>query len=137
MRRVSGPILDRFDLTVEVPPIEPRDYFENGRPANAGRLREQVVRARDRQRKRLKDCGLTVNSQMGLREIERFCVLGEPARALLISAAERNNLSARALTRILRVARSVADLKEDEAEQITREDLAFALSCRFALPGLE
>ena len=134
-QRVSGPILDRFDLTVEVPPIEPRDYFDSRPAHDAGRLKEGVRLARERQLRRLKDCGLRVNSQMGPREIERHCTLPERARDLLLSTAEQKNLSARALTRVLRVARSVADLRD--GEQITREDLAFALSCRLFQPSLE
>ncbi|MFH0944225.1 MAG: YifB family Mg chelatase-like AAA ATPase [Planctomycetota bacterium] len=135
VQRVSGPILDRFDLCVEVPAMDVRKYFEPPERNETVNLKERVRAAREVQMRRLRGEGMLVNSQMGTGAIERHCELKGEARELLLRSAERQNLSARAIGRVLRVSRTVADLRE--AREISSADIAFALSCRFVMHRLE
>ncbi|MEJ2534524.1 MAG: YifB family Mg chelatase-like AAA ATPase, partial [Gammaproteobacteria bacterium] len=126
--RVSGPLLDRIDLQVEVnrPSVSLlHPDVERGEPSAT--VRERVLAARARQDARSGCC----NALLGPALIERHCHLGDELRALLDEASERLNLSPRACHRVLRVARTVADL--DRSELIGRAHLAEALS--FRRPG--
>ena len=108
--RISGPLLDRIDLQVSVDPVDPRAL----RSAPTGELsavvRGRVEAARGRQVDRLADVGLNCNAEMRPREIERFCRLDAAGDELLTRAIDRLALSARAHDRILKVARTIADL---------------------------
>jgi magnesium chelatase family protein len=125
-RRLSGPLLDRIDLHVEMP----REPLSPGPPAHAPESssvgRERVRWARERQAAR---CGRP-NAALAPGELQRLCPLGEPEEALLIAAVERLSLSLRARDRVLRVARTIADLAG--AERIDAVHLAEALSYRGA-----
>jgi magnesium chelatase family protein len=127
--RVSGPLLDRIDLHVEVPRIPVGVLTDDGaaeEPSAAVRLR--IDAARVRQRARLPGRAAACNAHIGGRETRRLCRIGVAGRRLLEAASERLGLSARAYTRILRVARTIADLA-DEAE-ITSAHLAEAVQYR-------
>ena len=108
--RVSGPLLDRIDLHVEVPrvPVGQLGLGGDGEPSAAIRARVEAARARQRTR------GSLLNAQLPTRELRRVCRIGDAGRRLLEVASERLGLSARAYTRILRVARTVADLAGDD-----------------------
>jgi magnesium chelatase family protein len=110
--RVSGPLLDRFDIQIEVPRVPREHLYGNAGPAAEGstRVRERVVAARARQ---LARCGRP-NVALTPAEIDRVCALGQAERALLETAVERLGLSARAWHRILKVARTIADLAGSE-----------------------
>ncbi len=114
--RVSGPLLDRIDIQVEVPAVRYRDLADRtagGEPSAA--LRERVERARHRQLARFGGRPIFCNAQMGARELRRHCTPAPAAERLLEQAMAKLALSARAYTRILKVARTIADLAEDES----------------------
>lgn len=108
--RVSGPLLDRIDLHVEVAPISEAELMNRPRGESSAVIREKVVRARTLQVERFLKDGIRCNAEMGPAQIERCCTLGEDGKALLRLAIRDLNLSARAYHRILRVARTLADL---------------------------
>ena len=114
MSKVSGPLLDRIDLHVEVTPV-PFDDLNRDRPAEASaRVRERVVAARKRQAERFRDASAHCNAQMAARDVRRYCKPDASGLALLKAAIERLGLSARAHDRVLKVARTIADLAGDE-----------------------
>ncbi len=127
-KRISGPFLDRIDLFVEVPRLTKEELMgkPTGEPSAA--IRERVRAARERQRTRLEGDGLWVNAQMGVREIRKYCILSPEAQALLEGAIDRFGLSARAYSRVLKVARTVADL--DGREEIGPAHVAEAVQYR-------
>ena len=127
--RVSGPLLDRIDLHVEVPRVAVAALADDTsveERSEAVRLR--VAAARARQRARLAGRAIMLNAAIPGREVRRLCAIGAPGRRLLEAASERLGLSARAYTRILRVARTIADLADDA--DITTSHLAEAIQYR-------
>jgi magnesium chelatase family protein len=119
MARVSGPLLDRIDLHVEVPAVQYRDLTDGraGEPSEA--IRERVRRAREIQRERFaRRPEVHANAHMTPGDLRRFCRIGEAADALLRTAIARLGLSARAYHRVLKIARTIADL-EGAAELAT------------------
>lgn len=128
-QKVSGPILDRIDLHVDVPRLS----FDELRGRSAGEssatVRERVERARERGRARLLGTSKQSNAEMDNKMIEIYCVLDEAGQALLRQAVEHYHLSPRAYTRVLKTARTIADLAE--AEHIADTHLAEALQYRF------
>jgi magnesium chelatase family protein len=116
-KRLSGPILDRIDLHLEVPRID-HAHLADGRPAEgSARVRERVVAARQRQWRRFAGTAVASNAEMGLAEIRRYCQLDDAGARLMWAAFERLGLSARAYHRVLKVARTIADLAECEPIQ--------------------
>jgi len=126
--RISGPLLDRFDLHVEVPRLSPADVVAAPAGESSATLRARVAAARVRQRERFARTRVGCNARMSGRHLRRFCVLNDAAVALLRDALERLYLSARAHDRVLRVARTIADL--DDAEQIRVTHVAEAIQYR-------
>ena len=108
--RISGPLLDRIDLHLEVPSVPYADLSRPGDGTTTAVMREQVLAARAAQATRFQGTPVAVNGRMSSRDVRRFCPLDEPARKLLGQAMADLGLSARAHDRILRVARTVADL---------------------------
>lgn len=127
MNRLSGPIVDRLDLRVWVPPVPVRDLGNELLQDPTAEMRARVLASREIQRERFQKEGV-VNSQMGSRELKRFCKLDGPSLALLEKAAERFSFSARGYTKVLKVARTIADL--EGSEQIGAEHVSEALSYR-------
>jgi len=127
-RRVSGPLMDRIDVFVEVPPVEYEKLVDDGPSEDSQLMRQRVERARQTQRERFSDCEFLCNSEMGPAEVWKFCPLDDTAKGLLQTATHRLNLSARAFHRILKVSRTIADL--EEAPEITVAHLAEALQYR-------
>lgn len=109
-KRISGPLLDRIDIHVEVPrvPFEKLSDKRTGEPSE--KVRERVEAARTIQRERFKGTNLQTNSDMGPAEIRRFCPLDQTSTNLVKSAMQQMHLSARAYHRILKLARTIADL---------------------------
>ncbi len=127
--RVSGPLLDRMDLHLEVPPVALPELTGEQQGETSAAVRQRVVRARERQRERFRgDPGIYCNAQMRHREIRRCCPVPPDGRALLKKAVQRMGFSARAYDRVLKVSRTIADLAG--SEQIQPEHLAEAIQYR-------
>ena len=129
MGRISGPLLDRIDLQVEVIPVEPAELTSAapGEPSSA--IRERVIRAREVQAERFRGVeGVHTNSMMGSSLLRSCCRLDADSSALLTRAMERLSLSARAYDRILKVARTIADLAG--RAEIAATDVAEAIGYR-------
>jgi len=112
--KISGPLLDRIDIQIEVPRVEFKDIASRDRGESSAEIRKRIVRARKRQVQRMKGKRIYCNAQMGTREVKRFCVVDEESKELLEMAVNRLGFSARAYTRVLKVARSIADLSGEE-----------------------
>ena len=127
-KRLSGPLLDRIDIFVDVPSV---DYEKLTAPPGADRsenVRARTERAREIQRARFAGTSLLTNSEMGPNEVHRFCQLGQQASGMMGSAMRQMNLSARVYHRILKLARTIADLSNSDAIEV--EHLAEALQYR-------
>ncbi|MDW8272480.1 MAG: YifB family Mg chelatase-like AAA ATPase [Bacteroidota bacterium] len=129
MAKISGPLLDRIDIHIEVQPVDHRELSAARRGESSTVIQQRVTEARQRQLERFKGIpGVFKNADMGPREIERFCTLDTHARTLLEAAMRRLGLSARAYDRILKVARTIADL--DHSDQITAAHISEAIQYR-------
>jgi magnesium chelatase family protein len=111
MGRISGPLLDRIDLHIEVPAVPFQELSAQADGTSSAGMREQVNRARAVQRARFGPDSHRLNAQMSSRQLRKYCALGGAGRELLRQAMEELGLSARAHDRILRVARTIADLE--------------------------
>ena len=125
--RISGPLLDRIDLHVEVPPIKFREMSAQAGGESSAVVRERVVAARGIQQRRWRG-EPSCNARMLPRDLQQHCTLDEPARQLLRSAMEELDLSARAYDRILKVARTIADLAH--SERLTAAHVSEAIQYR-------
>jgi magnesium chelatase family protein len=128
MGRISGPLLDRIDLHIEVPAVPFQELSANADGTSSAVMREQVHRARQLQRKRFGATSHRTNSRMTSRQLRKFCVLDAEGRNLLKTAMEELGLSARAHDRILRMSRTIADL--EGAENINQSHVIEAINYR-------
>ena len=128
--KISGPLLDRIDIHIDVPSVNYRELRGGTVPESSGDIRKRVVRAREIQLDRFGAGGerIYANAQMGSREIRKYCELGTDSEHLLERAMVKQGLSARAHDRILKVARTVADLTG--AEMIEPGHIAEAIQYR-------
>ncbi len=126
--RLSGPLLDRIDLHIEVPRVPHKDLTDQSPAEDSATIRQRVNQARTIQRDRLTPFGLHANSQMQARHIRRFCKLDDKGDLLLEQVTDKLGLSARSFTRILKLARTIADLAG--VEQIETLHLAEAIQYR-------
>jgi magnesium chelatase family protein len=127
--RISGPLLDRIDLHIEVPAVKFREITSERTGETSAQIRQRVIAARRRQQERYKDKPkVSCNARMGARELKQFCALDEHTLELLKFAMSDLNLSARAYDRVLKVARTIADLAE--ADQITSDHVSEAVQFR-------
>lgn len=116
--RISGPLLDRIDIHVEVPAVPYKD-LTGGKPGEySAAIRKRVSEAREIQTRRFSRAKIHCNAQMGSRHIRRHCAIDEDSAALLETAVSRLGLSARAHNRILKISRTIADLAGSEVIQI-------------------
>lgn len=129
LNRISGPLLDRIDIHIEVVPVKYEKLTDTGRAERSEAVRERVVRAREVQARRFASVkGVYCNAQMSSSMQRRYCQLDDIGGKLLRTAMELRGLSARAYDRILKVARTIADLAE--SENITSEHISEAINYR-------
>ena len=110
LSKLSGPLLDRIDLMIEVDGVEYAELRGGGDGESSAAVKERVERARAIQRERFAGRGILTNSQMGAKDIAKWCAVDENGERLLKKAFDKMGLTARATTRILKVARTIADL---------------------------
>lgn len=129
-KKISGPILDRIDLHIEVPRVKIDKLISenNNQTETSQSVKARVSRAREIQRQRFKNTPFITNSEMDSQSVREFCQLDEAGRQILKSAIAKMRLSARAYFRVLKLARTIADLAEDEKIQV--QYLAEALQYR-------
>ncbi|GBC98054.1 Competence protein ComM [bacterium HR17] len=129
-RRISGPLLDRFDIHLEVPRLTAEEILEPGAGEPSARIRERVLRARERQRDRFDRLGLPIpcNAHLPPKLVREVCVLDNDAKELLRTAIQSLGLSARAHDRIVKVARTIADL--EGSDTIRSRHIAEAITYR-------
>jgi magnesium chelatase family protein len=128
MSKISGPLLDRIDIHIEVPAVAFRELSSETGGTSSAEMREQVVEARRRQQERFRGLKTRYNADMSHRLTRKFCKLDDECRNLLKGSMTEMGLSARAHDKILRVARTIADL--DRAEDIRAADLNEAINYR-------
>ena len=128
LARVSGPLLDRLDLHVEVAPVEYQNLVSTRPEESSAAIRSRVNQARKIQQERYQSIGISCNAKLPAPAVNRFCPLDDGASALLSRAFETMGLTARAYDRILKVSRTIADL--DKAEVISRRHIAEAVQYR-------
>lgn len=128
MNKISGPLLDRIDLHIEVNPVPFDDLSQERRGEKSAVIRERVINARNMQTKRFENTNVHYNSQMGPKELGAFCELDDHSKNLIKVVMEKLNLSARAYDRIIRVGRTIADL--DNSEKILSKHISEAIQYR-------
>ncbi len=128
MAKISGPLLDRIDLHIEVPAVPFKELSAKSGGTSSTQMREQVLSARTIVQNRFLNSSTRCNAHMSTREIREHCRLDETATNLLRSSIQEMGLSARAHDKILRVARTIADL--EEKAEITHEHVSEAVNYR-------
>ena len=126
--KISGPLLDRIDLQVEVDGIKYEDLAGESKEESSAQVKERVEKARAIQRERYRGESILVNANMGEKQIKKYCRLSAECEEILRNAFEALHLSARARSRIIKVARTVADLAF--SEEIKSEHILEAASYR-------
>jgi len=129
MSKISGPLLDRIDIHIEVNPVPFEKLSDERKGESSNKIRERVIAARNIQTERFKEYEhIHYNAQMNTKQIQKFCKVNEDSLILLKNAMQKLNLSARAYDRILKVARTIADLAQ--SEQIVPQHIGEAIQYR-------
>ena len=128
LNRISGPLLDRIDIHIEVPPVDYSELSAKEKGESSEKIRERVNKARQIQIDRYKGTGITCNAHLTSELLKKYCITDENADKILEKAFDSLGLSARAYDRILKVSRTIADL--DNSEVIKGEYVAEALQYR-------
>lgn len=129
LSKISGPLLDRIDIHIEVTPVPFEKLSEERKGEGSVAIRERVTKARELQTTRFEELkNVHYNAQMNTKQIREYCQLDEPSKTLLKNAMERLNLSARAYDRILKVGRTIADLAG--AEEVNGDHIGEAIQYR-------
>ncbi len=116
--KISGPLMDRIDIHIEVPAVPYKKLAGERSGSSSKEILERVIRARDIQNRRFKESKNHTNAGMGSRQIREFCKVDEASGSLLEKAMEKFGLSARAHARILKIARTIADLEGEQCIQV-------------------
>ena len=127
-KRISGPLLDRINIHVEVPGVDYEKLADKRKVEDSATIRKRVQAARERQLQRFTGTTLNCNAEMGPAEVRDFCQVDPSAEKLLKAAMQQLHLSARAFHRVLKLARSIADLAE--SEMIAANHVAEAIQYR-------
>jgi magnesium chelatase family protein len=127
-KRISGPLMDRIDIHMQVPRVEYQKLRDLRPGESSAVVRARVEAARERQRVRFDGAGIASNADMRPAQIRKFCGLDDPCQTLMKTAMRQLQLTARAYHRVLKLARTIADLAG--AEEITQVHLAEALQYR-------
>lgn len=117
LNRISGPILDRIDVTIEAPRVDVRQLSEERSNESSAMIKARVMEARERQKHRYRDTRYRFNAELSAGDIRKYCPLGEEEQTLMEQVFHRMNLSARAYHKIIKVARTIADLDGSERIQ--------------------
>lgn len=128
-KKISGPLLDRIDIQMDVRPVPLRDLSERKPAEHSAEIRARVVAARERQLERYRGTGVTCNADMRPAQLAEFCRPDEAGQKLMDSAFERLGMTARSYDRVLRLARTIADLAGEE--RISAAHIAEAIQYRF------
>jgi len=126
--KISGPLMDRIDIHIEVPAVRYRDLTGETSGEDSETIKKRVDRAREIQRQRFAGKRIYCNAQMTSRYLKKYCQIGEDSKALLEQAIDKLGLSARAYTRILKIARTIADL--ENVESLTAQHISEAIQYR-------
>ena len=133
--KVSGPLMDRIDIHLEIPAVSYSDLLSDSEGHSSESLREKTVRAREMQRERFHGQKTKVNAHMTSKQLKKYCVLDKQAESLLHQAMVALGISARGHSKILKVARTIADL--DESDAIKEEHISEATQYRSLDRGLQ
>jgi magnesium chelatase family protein len=128
LHRISGPLLDRIDMHLEVFPLGYSDMFKSQESESSQVIRERICNARDIQKARFKEMSIRTNAEMNSVQVKEICVLDTTSTSLLRNAIEKLQLSARAHDRILKMARTIADISQ--TKEIQPKHLAEAINYR-------
>ena len=136
--RISGPLMDRIDLQVEVPAVPYEDLKAPRGTRDSATMRAGIVKVRAIQAERYKDASIRLNADLQGALLERWCAVGEAEHQFLEQAVRRLGLSARAYTRVLRIARTIADMEDAETIEIPHlaEAINFRTMDRVNQPGV-
>ena len=129
-KRLSGPILDRIDLHVDVPPLNKEKYQEIAQGEESKVIRARVEKARSIQRTRFENTKIYTNAEMSPKHIKNACKIHKEALELLLTAVSRLSLSARSYYKVLKIAQTIADLEGNR--QVIGAHVAEALQYRYA-----
>lgn len=128
MGKISGPLLDRIDIQIEVSPVKYEKLENEEIKEDSNQIKERVNNARKIQLERYKECGIYSNAELSPKLMDKYCKLDDESKLILKNAFEKLGLSARAYGRILKVARTIADL--DGRENIETNHIAEAIQYR-------
>lgn len=126
--KLSGPLLDRIDLQIEVDSVLYEEFRGKEKPETSAEVKARINRVRAIQAERFKDDGIRINAEMEATHLEKYCTLDQAGERLLQKAFDKLNLSARGTTRILKVARTIADI--DGSQNIESKHIAEAIQYR-------
>lgn len=126
--KISGPLIDRIDMQIEVPEVDLRKLESNKKEEKSEDIRKRVNKAREIQKNRYKKYGITSNSELVPKLIEKYCKLDNPSKNIIQKVFDKFGLSIRSYTKILKLARTIADL--DESENILYKHIAEAIQYR-------
>ena len=129
LSKLSGPIMDRIDIQIWVHPVETSALVRGGKAEASADIARRVLKAREIQQKRFAGSGIFTNAEMSSKQLEAFCPLDEECKQLLERLIDKLGLSARAYTRIIKIARTIADLAS--SRDIQPAHLAEAAGYRF------
>jgi magnesium chelatase family protein len=126
--KISGPLLDRIDIHIDVPPVAFKDLRNAAAEESSASIRNRVINARNHQARRFAREQILTNAQMKNRHLKKFCPIDSGSARLLETAVDKLHLSARAYNRVLKIARTIADLEGDK--NITQDHIAEAVQYR-------